>query len=440
MAFMGKRPFYGWFIVGMAVTSGFLGAGLSQIVTGVMLKPITEDLGWTRTMTTGAITAGTITGGILSPLVGRLTDRYGGRFLMPLGALLSAGACVILAQLTTLWQFYAAYVLGRGVSAPFLTQVLPITAVANWFLRKRGMAIGIVAMSLPLGGSALTLLAQYIISHYGWRGVYWAFGALTLLFLVGPPILIVRKRPEDMGLLPDGEVAPGPEREDPLVREKKGGPTPEVDWSLEEALRTRSLWLIILGFSVALVANGAIGFHQVAYFTDVGIPAGAAAGALSVYALSGAFANAMWGFIADRIPARTCNIFALFMSSVMVGFLITVHSAPMAYLFAVLFGVVARGEASLVEIMIAQYYGRASYGSILGFTVPFQMIGLGFGPLIAAVAFDFTGSYQGVFMGFVATYLFAGLTIVLARPPRLPDRAFAPVTAEDKGQKEVLKG
>lgn len=415
--------FYGWYIIGVIMAGGFLGSGLSQLFMGIMLKPMTEDLGWTRTATSGAITTGTVVAGLLSPPFGRLTDRYGPRLLMPLGALVAVMAYLGMAYTRELWHFYLAYVVGRSLSSVCLGGVVPMTAAANWFRRMRGRALGLVAMSVPLGGAALVLVGQYVTSAYGWRSVFLVFAASCLALVVIPAAVILRRRPEDLGLLPDGDTVASDEAAAPnRGAQAKAAEGEEVNWTLAEAVRTPSLWLLIFGLVVGTLANGAISFHQVAYYTDVGVGGGIAALSLSLYGFSGAVANAVWGFLTERISERLCAAGAMFLAAAAVCFLLFVSSAPMALTFSVLFGLAARGEASLVMIIIAQYYGRESYGTISGFITPFQMVALGLGPLVASLSYDFTGSYTLVFTLFIGSYLISAIALFLARKPQPPTR------------------
>ncbi|HLH21859.1 MAG TPA: MFS transporter [Chloroflexota bacterium] len=410
------RVFYGWYILGVAMLAAFLAAGSSQLFMSIMLKPMTDDFGWSRTATTGAITLGTILAGLVAPVFGRLADRHGPRLLMTLGALLLAGSYFALAQLGELWQFYAVYVTARGLTTPMLTGVVPMTAATNWFRRMRGRALGFIAMCTPLGGAVLAFSGELIIESASWQTVFIVFAMLTLTLLVVPAAMLLRRTPEEMGLLPDGA---------PSLPPATAAPTPptrghELSWTLSEALRTPTLWLITAAGVVAAMANTAVGFHLVAYYTDVGLPATEAVTALSVYAFSGAIASGLWGWFTERLSERMMAVVVSLLSAGAIMYLLWVRDLLGAIAFAVLFGLTSRGGSTLTNIILAQYFGRRAYGTISGFVNPFTMVGLGLGPTIGALCFDLTGSYHVEFTFFaVASVVTAGL-IWLARHPGPP--------------------
>ena len=409
------RIFYGWYIIAITMVGGFLAAGTSQLFMGVMLKPLTEDMGWTRTETSGAITLGTFAGGLIAPGAGWLTDRYGPRLLAPVCALIVVAMFFVLSNLSHLWQFYVAYIVGRGLCSSILTGVVPLTLAANWFRRRRGRAMGLVSMALPLGGSILALVGQLIIESSGWRTVFAVFGIALLVLYVAPALLIIRRRPEDLGLLPDGATLVEQDAMSANVSLQ-----PELSWTLKQAVRTPTLWLLIAGLWFGLLANGAIGFHLVAYYSDQGISATTAATALSVYGFTGALANGLWGFLVERISERALAVFAMMLSAASVAFLLSVDATPQALTFAFVFGLAARGESSLIMMMVAQYYGRASYGTINGFVTPFQMLGLGLGPLVASIGYDLSGSYNTAFLLFAGFFVVSGVALFFARRPAPP--------------------
>lgn len=407
--------FYGWIIVGIAMLAGFLGSGVSNVTMAVALKPITEDLGWSRTLTSSAITMGSVAGGLLAPLIGPLADRLGPRFLLPGGAALMGLLVIGLSLTYEPWQFYATFVPGRALAETLLTGIVPMTAVTNWFYLKRPRVIGLVALSVPLGSFVLSLLYQFMIATYGWRSAFMMLGVALWLLVVVPGLFFLRRQPEDLGLLPDGASPAQPAPQAEAAPEPK--PAVEQSWSLKEAIRTRALWLLVAASTFTSISTGGIAFHMVAYFTDVKIQPAIAVGALSVMALTGAFGSGLWGALAERFHPRTLGVTTLLLAAGAVLMLTQVRLAPTAFVFAILFGLSARGGFVLMHVLLARYFGRRSFGAITSVLEPFHKGGLGVGALVAGVAFDWAGSYHLVFLLFLANYLLAAVLMWSARQP-----------------------
>lgn len=409
--------FYGWIIVAISMVAGFFSAGVSNITMAVVLKPISDDLGSSRALTAAAVTAGAISGGVLSPFFGPIADRLGPRFLLPAGGALVGLLAVGVSLSTEPWQFYATFIPARALTEFLLCGIVPLTAVANWFYIKRPRVMGLVAMSVPLGAAALSLVYQFLTAHYGWRSAFLALGISQWALVVIPGAIFLRRQPEDLGLTPDG-LSASPQPTDPLsVGEERQETATEPSWTRGDAMRTSTLWLLMASTFLASLGTGGIAFHTVAYFTDNRIAPGIAAGALSVMALSGAMGNGLWGALAERMHPRRLNIATMLISAGAVALLIQVNGALTAYIFAFLFGVNARGAAVLTQILLARYFGRRSYGAISSVLDPFHKSGLGLGALFAGVVFEFAGNYQIIFAIFLANYLLSALLIFLARRP-----------------------
>jgi OFA family oxalate/formate antiporter-like MFS transporter len=409
--------FYGWLIVVIVMLAGFLAAGVSNITMAVVLKPISDDLGWSRTLTAAAITMGALLGGVLSPIFGPLADRLGPRLLLPGGAALVGLLAFGVSLSTEPWQFYATFVPARALTEFLLCGMIAFTAAANWFYVKRPRVMGLVAMATPLGSAALSLVYQFFITHYGWRSAFMALGVALWVLVVIPGLIFLRRQPEDLGLYPDG-FAPPPSRAMASSPER-AAPTddPESSWQRGDALRTVTLWLLVASQFLASIGTGGVAFHTAAYFTDVHIAPGIAAGAVSVMALSGAFGNGLWGALAERFHPRTLNVMTMVVAALSVALLMQVRSAPAAYVFAFLFGLNARGAAVLTQVLIARFFGRRSFGAISSVLDPFHKGGLGLGALFAGIAFDRAGDYDAIFALFLITYLISALLIFLARRP-----------------------
>jgi MFS family permease len=406
--------FYGWLIVAVCMLAGFFASGVSNITMAVVLKPISEDLGWSRTLTAAGITAGALLGGVLAPFFGPIADRLGPRVLLPCGAALMGSLAMALSASTQPWQFYAAFVPARALTECLMTGVVPFTAVANWFYRKRPRAMGLVALSVPLGGSVLSLVYQYLVAHYGWRSAFFSLGVAVWLLVALPGLIILRRQPEDLGLKPDG--ANPPER-DRRPKEQPPAGEAEFSWQKRDALRTAALRLLVASTFLASIATGGIAFHMAAHLTDIKMRPVVAASVVSWMALSGALGNGLWGALAERIQPRRLSIATMLLAALAVALLMSAQSPLMAYAFGLLFGLSARGSAILIPVLLSRYFGRRSFGAISSVLDPFHKGGLGLGPLLAGMAFDQTGSYTVIFSAFLACYCVAAVLIFFARQP-----------------------
>jgi MFS family permease len=188
-------------------------------------------------------------------------------------------------------------------------------------------------------------------------------------------------------------------------------------------VRTTTLWLLVAGAFLSAIGTGGMAFHLAAYLTDAAVAPAVAAGVVSLMALSGAFGNGLWGALAERFHPRRLNVATMLVAAASVALLIYVRSALTAYLFALLFGVNARGAAVLTQVLIARYFGRRSFGAISSILDPFHKGGLGLGALFAGIAFDFSGDYLAIFKVFIASYVASALLVFCAHrpPPRAAD-------------------
>ena len=431
---LGWRPrtpfYYGWLILGMCALATFAATGVSQITLGGIQVFITDDTGWKKSTLSLAVSAGTWFSGLLSPFIGRLTDRYGPRWLMPIGMVIAAISFFSLSGVGAVWQFFAAYILGRAVTNPVLIGVVPRAATVNFFHRRRNIALALVSTFRPIGGAINIQIMSLIAIRYGWRAANRYLGVLSLL-LVAPIVLLMRRRPEDIGLLPDGASQREPWPAGPRdvgtggAGRRMGVRKAEFSWTAREASRTKAFWLVVMTTACGGLASSTVSFSLVPYLAeDIGVSKGQAAGVLSL-SIFLAISNLGWGYLADLVTPRRCLAMAMVGAGVMVLYLTTVGSLPMAFGFALLFGIFSGPGGSLESMVLAQYFGRTSYGTILGMFVPFQMVMLGLGPTLGSVFREVVGPYRNLYLALAGFYFLGGLLIFLARPPALPARAAA---------------
>ncbi len=421
------RIFYGWWILAVILLTGLFAGPTSQAFIGILVEPINDATGWSRTTIAGSVTAGGIIAGLSSPFIGVLADRYSPRVLMTGGALLMALSFFVIALAPSVWFLYVGYALARGFAQNFIAGVVPRVLVVNWFRRMRGRAIGLTGTAHPIGTFAMGPLALLMISAgMSWRWVWIVFGLGVLVFIVLPNALVLRRTPEEMGLLPDGdEAASEAEAAERTQREMA------QSWTFRQAVRTPSLFLILASILLMNYGGGGLPFHMPQYYEQQGFAAAVGVAAVSMFAISGAFANTLWGFLAERISERLLGIFTMLMGLALAFGFQFVTNPAVAVGYGVLLGIAARGEGSILMLLVANYYGRRSYGVISGMVQTALLVGLALGPYLMALLRDATGSYTAVFYSAMATFAGAAVLLSLARKPSLPQPAPTTTTGEE---------
>ena len=421
--------YYGWIVVGASSTVVFARMAPAITTLTVLMFPMSQQLGWSRTLIAGSVSAGAIASLVLSPVVGWAIDRYGARPVLVVSVAGLGLAMVSLAWATVPFTFYLAFAAGRVVfhtSAPIGAS----TVAARWFIRKRGRAIGIIFLFGAIGGIVFTMVASLVVESHGLRATWIAIGLVVLVFSVAPPLLLVAERPEDIGLLPDG-VEPDlamPSTEDQrAVRPGFSGEQAAVitqvrrddddSWTLREAVGTRAFWVLVsMGFTSFFV-HTSIGVHMGAYFRDIGLGAISAALAVSLSWIVSAVFSVTWGWVTDRIEVRYAYS-GMFLVQAGSTLYLTLASGTLGvFLAAGFFGIVSAGFNVVPSVMYANYFGRSSLGRIRGLGEAGVLLGQGTGPVIAGVLFEIQGSYSMIFWVFVALSLTCSLVVLKAKTP-----------------------
>ena len=411
-----QTPFYyGWLILGISSFATFGATGVSQVVLGGIQVYISQDTGWDPSTLSYAATAGTWLSGLIAPAIGRLADRYGPRWLMPTG-LLIAGVCFLaLSGVSSVWQFYAAYIVARAVSNPVLIGLVPRTAAVNFFRRRRNIALAMVSTFRPIAGAINIQLFALIAIVQTWREGFFYLGLFSLALII-PVTLLMRRRPEDIGLAPDGDPPSAPSASASGAGRRPAS-TGEASWTVREAARTRTYWFIVATACVGTLASSSVGFSMVPYLVEgAGLSVAAAAGVLSFGTVL-SIANVGWGVLSDKFTPRRCLIVTMVGSGALLGYLTVVDSLVEAMVFALTWGVFSGAVGTMENMMLAQYFGRDSYGSLLGLFSPFQTTALGLGPSLAALFRDLSGSYVLLYAAMVGAYLLSAVLLYMARAP-----------------------
>ena len=406
------RVYYGWWVAAAAAGIQFANAATAIGILTVFVIPMSQEFGWNRTEVAGATSLGAVLGAALAPFSGNLIDRMGARIILVVGGFVVVLGCLYLSTAHTLLGFYVAFTMIR-IADQGLIQIGASVTASKWFLRYRGRATGLVSFGGFVGIVIVAPLVQLVIGNWGWRPAWVALAALMLSVGVIPSALIIRRQPEDLGLVIDGATVQTPSVGEPGLR------MDEQSLPLRTVIKTPAFWLILLSLFLVSTSTSGIGLHLIPHLTQQGLSAGAAVGAVSVMSVSGAFAALAFGFVAERVSAKLLLAMVYLLGAVSMWVLMGAHTLPEAYMFAVLQGSVGSGVNTLAPLMWARYYGRRTLGSIFGLSRAAQVVGFAVGPLGSAVAFDRTGTYQGAFLTLALVSVAAALLLVTTRRPTL---------------------
>ena len=426
-ALLNRRPntpfYYGWLVLGLSGIGAFAATAVAGVVLGGVQSYILEDTNWPRTSIGLASSCGVWMSGVFAPFAGRLADRYGPRWLMPVGVIVLGLSMVSIGGVHTAWQFFLAAVIGRAISQPFLIGVVPRTMAVNFFNRRRNMALAITGVYRPISGALIIQAFSVITLLADWRMAFRLMGFFSL-FLAVPMIIVMRRRPEDIGLLPDGaraSPATGPSDPAPGGRGGHGAPrgtaAAEVSWTSREAMRSRAFWMISLVAFLNVTGSSGLGFSLVPYLHEfAGLTTPQAAGVLSVSTFL-ALSSLVWGQVAGKLTPRWCIVGAMGVSALATLVLLQVNSLVAAYAFGVFWGLFHSALEVLLYMVLADYFGRNSYGAIVGAMRPFEAGGLGLGQIVGPVVYDLTGSYTVLILFSAAVQGMAMCLMLLARRP-----------------------
>ena len=414
-----RRVYYGWWLVGI---SSFIRTSSVPLfhAMGLWFVALEAQFGWNRTQLSLAFAFTRVEGGLLGPVEGYLTDRLGVRRLVLIGLLIMGAGFLFFAQVSHLWMFYLAFLimaLGQGLSG-----WLPITTMLNnWFVRRRAMAMGWSNSGSRLGGLLLVpLLAWAIDPDYGRLGWTLTATILGVFFLVAalPVSRLLRNRPEDYNLRPDGETQEPP----PLAADGAAAieqlSLDSPDFTVGQAIRTKAFWYISLGHSLTAMVIVSLMTHLAPLLTDEGFSLQTAGWVVSVYTGVSMVFQVVGGYVGGRVPKNVAMfVFSSIQASAMLIIVFFPSNIGMVYLFAVLFGVGFGGTSPLATSIRGDYFGRASFGKILGISsVPMNILLLGASPF-AGLMYDLKGNYTIAFEALAGLNFLGAVLLLMARKP-----------------------
>jgi MFS family permease len=398
-----------------------MGVGVNaRTAFSLLFPPILAEFGWDRGVTAGAFSFGFLVSAALSPSLGRLMDRRGPRVVIELGVLL-IGAGLLLATLVTRpWHLYATLGVMVGGGSVCLGYTGQSLFLPDWFVRRRGLAMSLAFSGVGVGSMILLPWMQTLIGRSGWRAACWAMGLLVLLLLV-PLNLLLRRRPQDMGLEPDGDRAAAPGAVAPPSNVVDAA-WAAVDWTLARAARTARFWWIAIGYFSGLFAWYAVQVHQTKYLIEIGFSPTYAAWALGFVSLAGIPGQIALGHLSDRIGREWVWTAGSLGFAICFAALLLLQESPtpgLLYVMVVSQGMLGYSLTSVFGAITAEIFEGRHYGSIFGTLSLASIAGGAVGPWLTGALHDATGSYRAPFSIAIVLCVVSALAIWLAAPRKV---------------------
>ena len=410
--------FYGWWVVSGAFGIQVLLSALLMQSFGAYVPVLQSHFGWSKAELSLAFSMQRVESGLLGPIQGWMLDRFGPRNVMRVGMVTFGIGLMIFSQINSLTTFYLVFLLIAvgGSLGGFMSLT---STLVNWFVRKRATAMGVAQMGMSVGGLLVPVVA-ISLTDFGWRNT--AFYSGIIVLVVGLPITqLMRRNPEDYGLLPDGETHREAELRRQRARAEQREELDEVDFTPKQALRTRAFWFISLGHGASVLVVSAVMVHLIVFLNEgLGYSLRAAATVVSLMTVMQMIGLPIGGFLGDRFEKRKIAVFAMFGHAVALITLAYATNLSMVIFFAVVHGLAWGMRGPLMQAMRADYFGRRAFAKVMGFSSMIVMLGMTSGPLVAGILADRYGNYR---LGFTIIGIAAALGsifFIFATKPKPP--------------------
>ena len=407
------RFFYGWVVLGVSALAMFISGPGQTYVASVFIIPIMEETGWSFTLMSGLYTAGSLTAAAAMLLVGRLFDRHGARKMFVAIGLLFGLAALGMSWISHPIHLFIGFAMLRTLGQGSLT-FTATTLVSLWFVRFRGRAMALSSLGGVAGQAAIPPLVYLLIDNLGWRNTWIVLAVCVWVVFVPPAMLLTRRSPESIGLLPDGET-PRPQSDaDSTARQ---APKEDV-WTLPEAVRTRTFWLLMLAVSSNSLVTTGLTFQHVSFMGSKGLDAGAASVVFTVLAIATLAGSFVSGFLVDRLPNRALLVGSQAILAIAMLWTFLIDSSWQAMVYGAILGFGNGLHMTLSAVIWPNYFGRRNLGSIRGAATT-AMIGFAaVGPLPFGLIFGLTQRYDMAVLVFLVLPFTSAVAAVMAAPPR----------------------
>ena len=414
--------FYGWYIVGVGFLANVASSFALASTLSIFLKPLTAELGVSRGVFSLLRSGEGIVAACLAPLAGTLVDRYGGRWLMAIGAAIVGIGYLFLSRVDSFAEFAVIRLTLVTVGDVLMGYMVVNVVVAQWFVHMRGRAFAFTSMGVGFAKVCMPVLVAWLLISLGWRQTWTVFAVLTMALLVLPALLVIRRSPEEMGLRPDGATNAVSDDELTSSKGKSWGSfaadDSESSWTRAEAVRSSAFWLLVVTFGISSVGVTGLNLHVYPYVTDIGHSPVVAATVMSVIASMQLASPLAWGFLAERIDPRYAAMLRFIVQGVGLGLAITTGNLFCLYAGFFLYGIGLGGNRVLPDILWANYFGRRSLGKVRGMGLLISQVLAAFGPPFFGFLFDATGGYGLSFALFGCALITSALLSLMLKPPR----------------------
>jgi MFS family permease len=409
--------YYGWRMIAVGSMLRILGGGLYFYGFSVFFLPLSQDLSLSRASTSLVFSLARAQGAFEAPIAGYFMDRYGPRPLMFMALMMTGVGHMILSGVHSYLMLLIVYmgVVSLSFHAGFMDA--PMLIANTWFIRKRTMAMALISGSIGIGGFIFTPILSAVVHAFGWRQAAFACGIVFMV--VGMPLaVLVRRSPESIGLLPDGDRVRAAHT-DPT---QPGHANEEVNFTLAQALRTSSFWFIVGATAIRVIILSAINVHYVALMVWKGVSEQRAAYFLAAQAFMSVPSHLLFGWIGDRLPKPKLMATCMLLALVSMCVLARVHSEWAIFIFIALFSVV-ESTFPVNWSTVGEYFGRKNFAKIRGSMSFVSTWGSVIGPVLAGAIYDRTRSYELVIWSSAALLLIASLLYASVKKPPLPAKA-----------------
>jgi MFS transporter, OFA family, oxalate/formate antiporter len=406
--------FYGWIIMA-AGTLGMIMTSPGQTYTeSIFIEFFLDDLNLSRSLVSSLYSFGTLVGGFSLPFWGKLIDRQGTRKMVTLVSILFGLSCIYMGFVQNALMIGLGFILVRMLGQGSLG-LISQTAINYWWVRKRGMIMGISGLlAALLGMGAFPSLVYWLISTFEWRWAYIILGLGLLVIMAPVGYLFFRNHPEDYELNPDGRVNKEPGDDWQVLDDDPD----EENWTLKEALQTRTFWVFGISLSMfALIVTG-LTFHLVSIFQNQGLEPAVAASVFVPIAVTAALVSLGVGYLSDRIPLRYLLAIGLLFQAFSLVMGLWIQGGGTTLLFGIMLGSTNGVARAVGTVVWPSFYGREHLGSIYGFTAAMTVIGAALGPLPFGFAYDLVGSYHPVLIVFAGICILLGIITLMTRKPK----------------------